>query len=64
MIPLDSLRWAYSHVYIRGRYLIIVDSWDFLEILKVGSILRVVMEEMSRSNKSRDYNKSQKLGFT
>jgi len=51
----------YSHVYIRGGYLIIVDSWDFLETIKVGSILRVMMEEMSRLNKSRDYNKSQKF---
>ena len=48
---------TYSEVSISSRSLINIGSWDFLEIIKVEYILRVEIEEMSRLNKSRDYNK-------
>ena len=51
----------YSEVSISSRSLINIGSWDFLEIIKVEYILRVEIEEMSRLNKSRDYNKCREL---
>ena len=52
---------TYSEVSISSRSLINIGSWDFLEIIKVEYILRVEIEEMSRLNKSRDYNKCREL---
>ena len=54
----------YSEVSISSRSLINIGSWDFLEIIKVEYILRVEIEEMSRLNKSRDYNKCRELELT
>ena len=51
----------YSEVSISSRSLINIGSWDFLEIIKVEYILRVEIKEMSRLNKSRDYNKCREL---
>ena len=56
-----SLGKKYSEVSISSRSLINIGSWDFLEIIKVEYILRVEIEEMSRLNKSRDYNKCREL---
>ena len=60
-VQLRLLQSAYSEVSISSWSLINIGSWDFLEIIKVEYILRVEIEEMSRLNKSRDYNKCREL---